>query len=416
MRRPDFGPLHERDFRLLFLSSTISFTGSAFTNVALAFAVLDLTGSKADLGFVLAARTLPTVVFLLVGGIWADRLPRHHVMVASNALSGLSQATIAALLFSGHARVWQLAALAAVNGASSAFFFPAASGITPQTVPESLLQQANAVLRLGRNSAWIVGGALAGLVVAATSPATGIAVASASFLVAATLTAAMRIPSSLHLRGSHFIADLALGWREFASRAWLWAIVLQFGLVNAVEQGSQGVLGPAVAKEDFGGAAAWGLIASVQALGLVVGGIVMLRLRPRRLLLVGTLGFLLTSPLLFGLGVPVPLPVVVALAFVAGLGTETFGVLWDTSMQQEIPQDRLSRVYSYDALGSAALIPLGLAIAGPVADAIGTRATLFAAGTISLAATLAVLLVHDVRTLRRRVRVELPEAALEPAI
>ena len=416
MRRPDFGPLHERDFRLLFLSSTISFTGSAFTNVALAFAVLDLTGSKADLGFVLAARTLPTVVFLLVGGIWADRLPRHHVMVASNALSGLSQATIAALLFSGHARVWQLAALAAVNGASSAFFFPAASGITPQTVPESLLQQANAVLRLGRNSAWIVGGALAGLVVAATSPATGIAVDSASFLVAATLTAAMRIPSSLHLRGSHFIADLALGWREFASRAWLWAIVLQFGLVNAVEQGSQGVLGPAVAKEDFGGAAAWGLIASVQALGLVVGGIVMLRLRPRRLLLVATLGFLLTSPLLFGLGVPVPLPVVVALAFVAGLGTETFGVLWDTSMQQEIPQDRLSRVYSYDALGSAALIPLGLAIAGPVADAIGTRATLFAAGTISLAATLAVLLVHDVRTLRRRVRVELPEAALEPAI
>jgi MFS family permease len=170
-----------------------------------------------------------------------------------------------------------------------------------------------------------------------------------------------------------------------------------------------------VAKEHFGGAAAWGLIVSVQALGLVVGGIVMLRLRPRRLLLVATLGVLLTSPLLFGLGVPVPLPVVVALAFVAGLGTETFGVLWDTSMQQEIPQDRLSRVYSYDALGSAALIPLGLAIAGPVADAIGTKATLFAAGTISLSATLAVLLVHDVRTLRRRVPVELQEPALEIA-
>ena len=415
MRRPELGPLHERDFRLLFLSSTISFTGSAFTNVALAFAILELTGSKADLGFVLAARTLPTVVFLLVGGIWADRLPRHHVMVASNALSGLSQATVAALLFSGHARVWQIAALAAVNGASSAFFFPAASGITPQTVPESLLQHANAVLRLGRNSAWIVGGALAGVVVAATSPATGIAVDSATFFVSAVLTAAIHLPSSLHMPGSNFIGELALGWREFASRAWLWAIVLQFGFVNAVEQGSQGVLGPAVAKEHFGGAAAWGLIAAVQALGLVAGGVVMLRLRPRRLLLVATLGFLLTSPLLFGLGIPAPLPVVVALAFVAGLGTETFGVLWDTSMQQEIPQDRLSRVYSYDALGSAALIPLGLAIAGPVADAIGTRATLFAAGTISLTATLAVLLVHDVRTLRRRGRVTVPEPAFEVA-
>ena len=416
MRRPDLGPLHEREFRLLFLSTTTSYVGSAFANIALAFAVLDLTGSKADLGFVLAARTLPVVVFLLVGGIWADRLPRNRVMVASNVLSGLSQATVAALLFSGHARIWQIAALAAVNGASSAFFFPAASGLTPQTVPRSLLQQANAVLRLGRNSAWIAGGALAGLVVAATSPAAGIAVDAVSFLLAATLTAAMHIPSSLHMEGSHFLADLRLGWREFASRAWLWAIVIQFGFVNAVEQGAQGVLGPAVAKEHFGGAAAWGLIAAVQATGLVAGGVVMLRLRPRRLLLVATLGFLLTSPVMFGLGVPVPLPAVVVLAFVAGLGTETFGVLWDTSMQQEIPQDRLSRVYSYDALGSAALIPLGLAIAGPAAEAFGTKATLFAAGTISLTATLAVLLVPEVRTLRRRGPVELPEPALEAAI
>jgi MFS family permease len=416
VRRPDLGPLHEREFRLLFLSTTTSYVGSAFANIALAFAVLDLTGSKADLGFVLAARTLPVVVFLLVGGIWADRLPRNRVMVASNVLSGLSQATVAALLFSGHARIWQIAALAAVNGASSAFFFPAASGLTPQTVPRSLLQQANAVLRLGRNSAWIAGGALAGLVVAATSPAAGIAVDAVSFLLAATLTAAMHIPSSLHMEGSHFLADLRLGWREFASRAWLWAIVIQFGFVNAVEQGAQGVLGPAVAKEHFGGAAAWGLIAAVQATGLVAGGVVMLRLRPRRLLLVATLGFLLTSPVMFGLGVPVPLPAVVVLAFVAGLGTETFGVLWDTSMQQEIPQDRLSRVYSYDALGSAALIPLGLAIAGPAAEAFGTKATLFAAGTISLTSTLAVLLVPEVRTLRRRGPVELPEPALEAAI
>jgi MFS family permease len=415
MRRPELGPLHERDFRLLFLSSTTSLIGNAFASVALAFAVLALTGSKADLGFVLAARMLPTVLFLLVGGIWADRLPRHHVMVAANAISGLSQATVAALLFSGHAQVWQLAALAAVNGASSAFFFPAAVGITPQTVPESLLQQANAVLRLGRNGAFIVGGALAGLIIAATSPATGIAVDAATYLVAAALTAAMRIPSSLHMEGGNFLADLALGWREFVSRAWLWAIVLQFGVVNAVEQGAQGVLGPAVAKQHFGGAAAWGLIGSTEAVGLVCGGVLMLRLRPRRMLLVATLGFLLTAPLLFGLGVPAPLPVVLLLAFVAGIGMETFGVLWDTTIQQEIPLDRLSRVSSYDALGSFALIPIGLAIAGPLAEAFGTRATLFAAGTLSLSATLAVLLVHEVRTLRRRRPVELPGPALEPA-
>jgi MFS family permease len=410
------GALAEREFRLLFLGLTVSFIGSAFANIALAFAVLDLTGSKADLGYVLAARTLPMVAFLLVGGIWADRLPRNHVMVASNVLSGLSQAAIAVLLFSGHAQIWQLGALAAVNGASSAFFFPASTGIIPQTVPEPLLQQANAVLRLGRNGSVIVGGAVAGFVVYATSPATGIAVDAATFLMAAALTAAIRLPRSVHMESSNFLADLTLGWREFTGRAWLWAIVIQFGFVNAVQQGSEGVLGPAVSKDNYHGAAGWGLIGAAQAVGLVIGGVLMLRLRPRRMLLVATLGFLLSAPLLFGLAIPLPLATVLLLGVLAGIGMETFGVLWDTTMQQEIPQDRLSRVYSYDALGSFALIPLGLAVAGPIAEAVGTRATLFAAGLISLTATLAVLLVGDVRELRRREPVVLREPSVEGAV
>jgi hypothetical protein len=412
-RASSLAPLRKREFRLLFSARTISFVGGSFAIVALAFAVLELTGSKADLGYVLAARTVPMVVFLLVGGIWADRLPRHHVMVASNLLSGASQAAIAGLLFFGHAQVWQLAALAAVNGASSAFFFPASTGIIPQTVPESLLQEANAVLRLGRNSSVIFGSALAGLVIAATSPATGIAVDSASFLIAAWLTARMRLPASLRMESSNFLADLSLGWREFASRAWLWSIVLQFSIVNAVEQGSQGVLGPAVARQHYHGAAGWGLIAAAEATGLLVGGLMMLRARPQRMLLVAVLAMVLTVPLLFGLAVPLPLVSVLVLAFAAGLGIETFGVLWDTTMQQEIPQDRLSRVYSYDALGSFALIPVGLAVAGPLAEAIGTRTTLIAAGLFSLAATLSVLLVREVRQLRRRVPIEVPD---EPTV
>ena len=397
----------------MFGARTISFVGSAFANVALAFAVLELTGSKADLGYVLAARTVPMVVFSLVGGIWADRLPRHYVMVGSNLISGASQAAIAALLFFGNAQIWELAALAAVNGASAAFFFPASAGIIPQTVPEPLLQQANAILRLGRNGSVIFGSALAGLIVAATSPTTGIAVDAASFLIAAWLTAAMRLPSSLKMEKSTFLADLSLGWREFASRAWLWTIVLQFAVVNAVEQGSESVLGPVVAKEHYHGAAGWGLIAAAQAVGLVVGGLMFLRARPQRMLLVATLGILLTVPFLFGLAIPLPLASVLVLSFAAGLGIETFGVLWDTTMQQEIPQDRLSRVYSYDALGSFALIPLGLAIAGPLAEAVGTRTTLLAAGLLSLGATLAVLVVPEVRELRRREPVELREPVLE---
>ncbi|HYZ76345.1 MAG TPA: MFS transporter [Gaiellaceae bacterium] len=398
MRR---GPFGHRDFRLLFLGRTTSFVGNAFANVALAFAVLELTGSKADLGYVLAARSLPQVLFLLAGGIWADRLPRHRVMVVSNVVSGLSQAVVAALLLSGHARIWQLGALAAANGASSAFFFPASTGIVPQTVPRPLLQSANALLRLGLNSSFIGGAALGGLIVGATSPGVGIACDAGSFFLAALFTVLIRIPASLRMEGSTFFADLGEGWREFSSRPWLWAIVAQFGFVNAAEQGCTQVLGPAIAKAHLGGAAAWGLVLTAQSLGLLAGGLLLLRLRPRRLLLAATLGFLLTIPFLLALSVPVALVAVVAAAAIGGIGTEIFGVLWETTLQQEISQEKLSRVSAYDALGSYVLIPLGVAVAGPVAQAIGTREAILGAATLSLTVTLAVLLVRDVRTIER---------------
>ncbi|HMI99661.1 MAG TPA: MFS transporter [Gaiellaceae bacterium] len=396
------GPLGLRPFRLLFLGRTTSFIGNAFANVALAFAVLELTGSKADLGYVLAARSIPQVIFLLVGGIWADRLPRHLVMVTSNLVSGASQGAIAFLLLSGHAQIWHLMALAAVNGMSSAFFFPAATGIIPQTVPKPLLQSANAILRLGTNGSYIAGAALGGLVVAATSPGIGIAVDAATFFLAALFTALIRLPSALRMEASNFLAELVEGWREFSSRPWLWSIVLQFGFVNAVELGVSGVLGPAIAKDHLGGAAAWGLILTAQSLGLVAGGLLLLRLRPRRILLVATLGVLITIPFTLGLAGPLPLVGLIALATVAGIGQETFGILWDTAMQQEIPTKKLSRVSSYDALGSFVLIPLGLAVAGPASEVFGTRPTILGAAAISLTATLAVLLVRDVRTISRR--------------
>jgi MFS family permease len=396
------GPFGEREFRLLFLGRTTSFVGNAFANVALAFAVLELTGSKADLGYVLAARSVPQVVFLLAGGIWADRLPRHHVMVVSNVVSGLTQGAVAALLLSGQARIWHLAVLAALNGMSSAFFFPASTGIVPQTVPRPMLQSANALLRLGLNASFIGGAALGGLVVGATSPGVGIAVDAASFFLAAASLGAMRMPATLRMEGSSFLTELREGWREFSSRTWLWAIVAQFAVVNAVEQGTEQVLGPAIAKAHLGGATGWGLVLTAGSIGLLAGGLVILRLRPERTLLAATLGFMLTIPFLLALSIPGPLAVVAAAAALAGIGIEVFSVLWDTTLQQEIAQEKLSRVSSYDALGSFVLTPLGLAVAGPVAQAAGTRETILGAAALSFTATLAVLASRDVRTIRRR--------------
>lgn len=400
MRRST-APLREREFRLLFTGRTISLVGSAIAPVALAFAVLDLTGSKTDLGLILAAREIPLIVFLLVGGIWADRLPRNRVMVGANVFSALSQASAATLLITGNAEIWHLAALAAVNGGASAFFFPASAGVIPQTVPAPILQQANALLALAMNSALIGGAAIAGFLVAAFGPGWAIAVDAGTYLLGASIVALMRLPAIEPSESPRFLSDLAVGWREFRSRTWLWVIVLQFSFLLMVTMGAFSVLGPVVADEKLGGAKAWGAILTAQAAGLVAGGLLGLRFRPRRMLVAATLGILAIPAPLIALGFPLGLPAIAAIAFLAGVGNEIFGLLWHTTMQQEIPPDKLSRAYSYDALGSIGLVPVGYAIAGPVADAIGVRATLWGAAAIGVTVTLAVLAVRDVRTLER---------------
>ncbi len=395
------GPLNEREFRLLFLGRVVSFFGNAMAPIALAFAVLGLTGSKSDLGFVLAARTVPQVVFMLLGGVWADRLPRHQVMVASSLLSGASQGTLAVLLITHHTELWQLVALAAANGTSSAFFFPASAGVIPQTVDASLIQQANALLRLALNTSWIGGAAAGGFIVAGFGSGWAVAVDALSFALGAVFIAFMRIPAT-RLQGSRLLDDLRDGWQEFRSRTWLWTVVAQFSLVNAAQTGAFFVLGPAVAKQSLGGAAAWGAILTCTTVGFVLGGLLMLRIKPQRLLVVANLGVMLVAIPLALLGGPAPTAAIAAGALVAGVGIETFNVLWDTAMQQNVPQEKLSRVYSYDALGSFVLIPVAQAIAGPIAEAIGTRATLFGAACLVVVPTLAVLAVPDVRNLSRR--------------
>ena len=399
-------PLRQREFRLLFAGRTISLAGSAIAPVALAFAVLDLTGSKTDLGLVLAAQQVPLLLFLLVGGVWADRLPRNRVMLWANVVSALSQACAATLLIAGHAEVWQLAALAAVNGTATAFYFPASAGVTPQTVPAPMLQEANALLALARNATAIGGAALAGFIVAGFGPGVAIAFDAATYLAAAAIVALMRLQLQPRGDAHSFVSELATGWREFRSRTWLWVIVLQFSLLLAVDVGALNVLGPVVADDELGGAKAWGAILTGQAVGLLAGGLIGLRFRPSRMLLVATIAMLLTPAPLIALGFPLALPLIVAAAALAGAGLEIFVLLWNTTMQQEIPADKLSRVYSYDALGSFALVPVGLAAAGPIAEVIGVRETLWGAAAIALAVTLAVLLVHDVRTLERRVPAE----------
>jgi predicted MFS family arabinose efflux permease len=395
-------PLAVRDFRLLFLAQTVSLLGNAAAPVALAFAVLDdLDGSASDLGIVLAAAWVPQIALTLFGGVWADRLPRHLVMVASDLMMFAAQATAAALLLTGTAEIWHLIALQFVRGGSSAFFFPASTGLVPLLVRAAMLQQANALLLLAQSSTAIVGAACTGLIVAAAGPGWAVAFDAGTFLASAALLAHIRIAGGGRVPGSHVLHELREGWDEFRSRTWLWTLVLGFALGSIAFHGGFVALGPVVADNELGGAAAWGYILAGAGLGLFAAGVFALRFKPERLLLVGSIFALLSALPLAALALAAPTLVIVTAAAAAGFGVEFANVLWYTSLHQHIPEDRLSRVASYDDFGSFLTAPLGLAIAGPVSEAVGISATLWAATGLAIAGCLGPLASRQVRRLRR---------------
>lgn len=405
------GPLTSRNFRLLLACDVISVLGSAMAGVALPFAVLAISGSASDIGYVSASSMVAMMAFLLFGGAVADRLPRHQVIVAASVLMALAQGAAATLVLTGHARVWQLAALAAVSGAGFGFFMPAAQGLLPQTVEASQLRQANAMNRVGINTAQISGAALGGIIVGFAGPGWGLAADAASYALAAALRTGMRFPALPPIEPTRMLHQLHEGWREFIARRWLWSIVLQFACLCAITFGTISVLGPLVAATRLGGARSWGTIMAAFAVGSVLGGLAMIRIRFRRMLLAGTLAVPVFSVWLFALAAPVSVLVVAAAAFAAGVCTEIFAVNWMTTMQQEIPPTMLSRLSSYDILGSMALAPVGTVVAGPLAAAYGTATVLTVGGVIIVAITIPVLFVPEVRHLSRR----LPEPVAGPA-
>jgi predicted MFS family arabinose efflux permease len=381
--------------------------------IALAFAVLDLTGSKTDLGLVLTAIWVPQLLLVLFGGVFADRLPRHLVMVGSNLLSGLAQGGIAVLLLTDHAQLWQLIVLQVFRGIAMAFFFPAVQGLIPETVSPGLLQQANALLGMTKNGANIFGAALGGVLVATAGPGWALGFDGATYLISAAILAAMRVKRAERVETPSVWRELAEGWSEFSSRTWLWTVVASAAVGNTVWMGASLVLGPLVAKEYLGGAASWGIIMASQGAGLLAGGLLLLRFRPQRLLLVGMGAFSVAALPIFFLASLRSTPVIAAGYFIAGVSLEIFSILWAMAMQQNVPQDKLSRVSAYDALGSIVFVPLGLSLAGPVADAVGLTNALWGAGLLGTAATVSALGVRDVRELRRRDDDEVP--AVEPA-
>jgi MFS family permease len=395
--------LREREFRLLFFGQLISSFGDRMTPIAYTFAILDLTGNVSDVGFVLAAESVPMVVFFLVGGVWADRISRVKVMLASDIVRFACQTTIAILLITGQARIGHLIALSAIYGSALAFFFPAFSGMPPLIVKSDRFQEANALLGLSRNITAIFGPIAAGVAIALIGAGWAILVDAGTFLISAAFLVRMRVPAlAREAQVRDFLSDLRQGWTEFKAHTWLWTIVLHASFFIMIALSAVFVLGPFLSDEHYGGAPAWAAISTAFGLGSVLGGVLAIYYKPKRLLLVGELLMFLEVPRLILMAMIAPLWTIVASSVLTGITMSLFGALWMTAIHENIPEESMSRVSAYDWMGSFAFQPIGMALVGPIAVAVGTSAVLWFAAIFVVISTLVVLCIPDVRNLHRK--------------
>lgn len=402
MSRGDaLAPLREPNFRWYWLARLVDRAGSTMAGVALAFAVLHVSDSATALGTVLAAYSIPMVVFLLAGGVIADRFGRTLVMQTTNVASGLSQLAIAALVLTDTAQVWQIATLAAVNGTASAAGMPALAGVLPQLVPREQLKAANLALAVPENALMVLGPALSGVLVVLIGPGWALAVDGLTYLAATLLLAKVRLPARDPSGGAGLVADLREGWAYFRSTTWLWVVVLAFAALNALMSGAFSTLGPVLAVQSDLGEAGWGLVRSAQAVGLLACSLALVRMSLRRPLLWGMAAISLEALPMVVLGVEPVLVLAMGAAFLAGAGSQVFNLGWDLAMQEHVPDEMLSRVYSYDMLGSFVAIPVGQLAFGPLGLAFGIQPVMLVAGLAFAAIALLTLASRSVRDLPR---------------
>jgi MFS family permease len=405
--RDSLGALGVPAFRLLWTGQSLSLLGDALVPVALALAVVQATGSAAALGVVLAAALVPRLALLLVGGVFADRFPPQRVMLVADVARAVVQGLVAVELGRDHPSVVLLAVLSAVAGAASGLFTPGMTGLVARTVPEEHRRGANALLGLARSATGLVGPALAGLLVATVGGRWAFAFDAATYAVSAVSLAMLRV-DRLVVERTGMLGELREGLSEVRRRRWYARSLVGHAVWNFA-MGATFVLGPLVAVRQLGGAGAWATVATGEAVGALLGGALALRLHPRRPLVVGSLALSLSAGLPATLAVPAPVAVITVAAALSAVGLCLLNTLWETTVQNHVPEHVISRVVAWDWLASLVAMPVGFAAAGPVAAAVGTAPTLAVAAVATGCSGLACLLVGEVRRLGLR-----PEAAAQP--
>ena len=407
-------PWQSRPFRVLTIGMVISTFGSSITPVAIAFAVLSLGGTATQLGLVVAAYALAEVATVLVGGVLGDRLPRAAVVQGAAMASAVTQGVLGLSLVKGWSSIGLVALLSALTGIVGSLSIPSASAMTQQMVPGYLLQRAISIRRLLGNSASVIGFGAGGMLVAAVGPGWAILVDAATFLVASILLASVSLPSPAAEPGRSVLADALVGAREVMRHTWLWVLIAVALVYHLFYASAQGVLGPIVVQMGYG-EAAWGWALAVLMIGFMAGGLVTLRWMPRHALYIGTAFLTLTACFPAALAANLNLGLVLTGAFLHGFGLELFSVAWDLSIQENVAPDKLARVYGFDVLGSFIARPVGLALTGPLAEAVGYAEWLWVVTGVVLAATLLALTVPAVRTLERQLPARTNDPDVQPA-
>lgn len=401
----------EPQYRLLFGSQVLSVLGDRVTMVALPFAVLSIGGGVGDVALVSAAQFLPFVLLALPAGVWADRLDRKRILIASDAVRLVTQLVAALLLVTDRADVVHLAVIAAAYGAADAFFAPAFSGMLPTTVSPANIQPANALRGLSFSVGAIAGPVLAGLLIAfAGGPGGALLFDAATFAVSIGLLLPLRprVVDALAEEDpaattDHFWASLRAGWGEVRRRTWVLAFLGGFASYHVVVLPAIFVIGPVLMEQELDGARSWALVTAGFGVGCVLGDLVFLRWRP-------TFAVRVASVLLVGascqpafIGSGLGTWGIAGLELLAGVCVTGAFTLWETSLGEHVPEHALSRVSSYDYLASAGMIPLGNLLAGLVSASVGLRPTLVAMSVVGVGAALLVAAVPAVRALPRGV-------------
>ncbi|PIC04424.1 MFS transporter [Anoxybacillus flavithermus] len=394
--------LHSRQLCFLFFARSISILGDMLTPVALAFAVLSLFGSASALGVVLAARSLPSLVLMLIGGVVGDRYPRRTVMILSNIVGFCSQGIIGLLLIIGEASLWSVALLTAIRGATSSFFNPASTGAIAQVAPKGKQQEAFALFAIAGNAAEVAGPALAGILLIFINPGWLLIIDAFTFLASAVIIATSGPLGHPKNVGKRPVAtEIREGLHYVRRQKWLTVIILSSSIFQFFLLPSLNVLGPLVADRHLGGAPDWALIVTALGTGSIVGSLLAMFFKPKRPLFVGYALLLLgAGPTLFLLAIPAPTPFIVISEFVSGTVISFFSTLEYTTIARLVPNQLLSRVDSINRFGSMALRPLGMAVVGPVSSVVGVSMTLVIAAIVTLLAVTWPLIIPSIRQLQ----------------